>query len=274
MGELKILGKINLPPREKPKSREDLTALLEERMSAMAQEVNKNYGHFLREDGSIDALGEGYNKAEAEEDQKHLALKEEVWAKESGKSLDKWLFDREHSKPNLLELAITNTMHKVWGERFIVARASKYDDYENGVDNVLIDKQTGAVVCGFDEVVAKGDEREAKKKEDKILNKAKRGGAYIKYGATLKDGILLKKKLKNIPAFYLSVNQGELDDLLRAAKTKEVLPVEKKILKELLASLRLQLNRLEELDAVKQEDLKNNLLSFQDSLSVLEKSLL
>ena len=59
---------------------------------------------------------------------------------------------------------------KVAPERLIVVRSSKYDDYRNGVDTIIIDRETGNIICSVDEVIPvggkieRGDRKERKGK--------------------------------------------------------------------------------------------------------------
>jgi hypothetical protein len=116
-------------------------------------------------------------------------------------------------------MAITSILYKFLHEDFVVARASHYDDFKGGVDNVIVNKRTGEVVCAFDEVYDGYKPDRLSGKVEKVVKKAKAGGAEIKYGFTFgrdEQGkrTLLRQAIKNIPTFYLSLSTGELDKLL------------------------------------------------------------
>ena len=81
----------------------------------------------------------------------------------------------------LFEILKTTIFHKHLGEQFIVVRTSRYDDIENGVDNVLMDRRTGEIVCAFDEVSdVRSDAYQEKQKE--LVVKNTHGGASLLYG--------------------------------------------------------------------------------------------
>jgi len=119
-----------------------------------------------------------------------------------------------------LEKAITALFHKLLREEFLVMRSCTYDDYFNGIDNVIVNKKTGDVICAFDEVHDEvGGERQMGKTQ-KILKIAQDEGAMLKYGMILKkDGVtgkqkLVKKPIINIPVFYIGLSTDELKSLL------------------------------------------------------------
>ncbi len=88
---------------------------------------------------------------EFKKDKKKVKELEKKWHKE----------EKEKNFGELWEKAKTVILNKIIGTEFIVVRASKHDDYENGVDNIIINKETGNVVCAFDEVSAEeGTEKE------------------------------------------------------------------------------------------------------------------
>jgi pyruvate dehydrogenase complex dehydrogenase (E1) component len=100
--------------------------------------------------------------------------------------------------------------HRILGREFVVASASVYDDYFNGIDTVLVDKETGDVICALDEVHDEEGRARHQKKIESIIKTAKKGGAKIKYGITFekddKTGAnkLVQKTISNIPKFYLN----------------------------------------------------------------------
>lgn len=51
-----------------------------------------------------------------------------------------------------LEILITALFAKFLGDKFIVVRSSLYDDVKNGIDNVVLEKESGALICAFDEI--------------------------------------------------------------------------------------------------------------------------
>lgn len=138
--------------------------------------------------------------------------------------VDKFKQDRLESNGLVLEMALTVLLHRLIGSEFVVARASAYDDYANGVDTVIIDKATGDVVCTFDEVTDDAGGNRYAQKLDKTTAKAKRGGTTIRYGLTFQGDTagkhqLVKKEINNVPLFYLALDRQQLQDLIKALPT-------------------------------------------------------
>jgi hypothetical protein len=124
----------------------------------------------------------------------------------------------------LAEGAIVCVLNKFLGERYAVVRTALFDDHEQGVDMLILDKQNGGVVCAFDEVVGlEGDERHTKKVERARGRLAKHGGMQVKYGLSFereRDGAvkLKRKSMPHIPGFCTSLSHGDLQGLLRRAQ--------------------------------------------------------
>ncbi len=124
--------------------------------------------------------------------------------------IEKWDQENEKKKSSKAEKIIYIILYKFLKERFLVSRSSEYDDFKNGVDFLIIDKESGSVVGAFDGL---HDDRESgnnKIKEEKILQKAKKGGAQIKFGANLDNNKKIQTaSLKNIPVFYLPLKKEQ-----------------------------------------------------------------
>ena len=232
-------AKIDLEKFKKPERPETFVDYLKSRLISCSEKINEIYGqNFLDSEGRILASGEG-----AEKDNDLVLKLENDWAQEKGMSLEAWRVGKEKASGTVAEFALTLMLDKILGGRFIVARASEYDDYCNGIDNVIIDKESGAVICGFDEVVddMQGYYSEAKKK-DKIKKISDSGGAEIKYGATFIDGELKPASFENVPTFYLSLSSSELSRLAEELKKENsgISELETKIYGRLLNSLKEQ----------------------------------
>ena len=127
--------------------------------------------------------------------------------------------EREGGIWHQLEMAATIALHKTLPSEFITVRTSEYDDFENGVDNLIINKETGDVICTIDEVSApEGSKREAAK-QAKVKRKMEKGGAFVKYGLTYKDGKPLKRKIGNIPSFNLRLDAGDVKRLVNSIRS-------------------------------------------------------
>ena len=184
---------------------------------------------------------------EFKKDKKKVKELEKKWHKE----------EKEKNFGELWEKAKTVILNKIIGTGFIVVRASKHDDYENGVDNVIIDKEAGNVVCAFDEVSAEeGTEKEAEKSE-KVEEKNKKGGATIKYGITVnEENKIIKKEIKNIPVFYLRLSGRDLVKTLSKMNFKSEKPseIELEVFGNLINSLKGQLEELKNKDIPEDEN--------------------
>jgi len=134
-----------------------------------------------------------------------------------------------------LTVALNDTLK----DKFIVARASLYDDYNNGFDLEIINKETGDTICGIDYVLGDENFDGGEKKEGKLKKIMDKGGATIKYGAKLENGVLTRAAIKNTPAFYLALKKIELNDLVSGLKTggNKREEADKKIFNKLLSSL-------------------------------------
>lgn len=216
----KIIGKIDLSVfNKKPEQKlafrpEKYLPKLESVLAAQSREVNEEFGDFLDDEARIKMVGESTDR-----DQKEVAEIEEYFARGRQQDLDVWREGKKNHPSTIAEMAATAVLHKFIGKDFIVARATDYDDYKNGVDNVLIDKKTGAVICGFDEVLGAVGDGGVRMKEEMIAKsnkkaERKRDGAHLKYGATITNSVLERKSMSNLPTFFLSLSREELMLLL------------------------------------------------------------
>lgn len=137
------------------------------------------------------------------------------------KTIQRWEELQKKRIGNLLEMAIVGIFYKVLKDsKFSIMRSAKYDDYENGVDTIIVNKETGKVICAFDEVSDDIDKKERREEKLKrIRNHAKEHGAELKYGITFEKGekgsrVLVKKHIKDTPMFCLNLSKDELKRVL------------------------------------------------------------
>jgi len=192
-----------------------------------------------------------------------------------------WEEEKNKHDGTLAEMAITGVLHRFLKKQFIVMRASRYDDYMNGVDNVIVDKESGTVVCAFDEVA--GSERNPQdqelfeKKLGNIREKSQKTGTTIKYGISLeKDPSgamrLVGKEFGNVPTFCLRISKEELhrlldsmsDDIDAGAGEDET-----KIFESLIASMHAQSESMMGNGKLLPE-VKENLIRFRSFLKSIE----
>ena len=263
-----------------------LKGLMKTIVDEIREDLRKNFAQengFVDGDGSIrmnnfyDSNVENQKKfaEKSQDDKKAVDLQERHWAGlDSNESkinrarayglpenaddkaiLQAYRRHKETSLPNQLEMAITILLHKRFGDRYVVVRASKYDDYFNGIDNVLVNKETGDVICAFDEVrMDERSDRDTHKKE-RSRKKASEGGASLKYGFRIQNNKILKQTIHSIPIFCLGLDSQDCSDLINNISytdkatnpTLRVQPMndtEERILQKLLDSIREQRDRL------------------------------
>ncbi len=106
-------------------------------------------------------------------------------------------------------------MNKISGDRYITVKASDYDDFNNGVDMLLIDTETHNIICTFDATVSDVNTRMNHKmsRAKKKLDHGK--GLHTKYSISFtknNDGISEIKlgQNDNIPPLFLDLNKNDL----------------------------------------------------------------
>ncbi|MFH1565418.1 MAG: hypothetical protein ABIC82_06325 [bacterium] len=171
--------------------------------------------------------------SEAENEKVRLYYKNEYKAwddnddekKQTEKTVAKWKEMQEKRIGNLLEMAIVGIFYKILkNSNLSIMRSAKYDDYTNGVDTIMVDKETGQVICAFDEVSdEEGKDERRKNKLKRMKHKAKQQGGELKYGITFEKNnenksVLVKKNLTNIPMFCLNLPKNELEKILGEMK--------------------------------------------------------
>ncbi len=289
MGEFKIVGNIDLSKFEKrgPKVNfEKVSSFLKNNLIKISKDINNEYkylGTLLEDDLTIKIDGPN-----SDLHKKIVQSKEEAWAAEKSCSISTWRDKKEKDPSSVAEMLITTLLHNALKDRFLVARASYYDDYENGVDYVVLDKETGALVCGFDQVLGMGKDDGSAKKREKIEKINLKGGARLEHGITFSnDKKIIKKNLKNIPAFFLAISKNDLDkialliqekglsdDFSELNKNQEFASFSNQILKNMIDSLDEQSSYCN--DSIKNKEntssyynLLKNIENFKSSLDVI-----
>ena len=104
---------------------------------------------------------------------------------------------------------------KVFGEKIAAFRASRYDDLKNGVDNILLDRETGDVVCAIDEIVISSSHTvETYRKKKEKVRKRSAVGVKIDYGYQIgPDGTAVpESRYADCPLLCLGIKR---DDFLK-----------------------------------------------------------
>ncbi|MFA4942466.1 MAG: hypothetical protein WC564_02405 [Patescibacteria group bacterium] len=258
--QFKKKPKLNVPDSfEKETSNESLNLALRE----MSDKTNERFGYFLKPDASIDSRE--YKFSDKDVDERFVEDKEAEFAAKKKMNKEEWTKMREGARGIMTEKALTLLFYKFFGDDFIVARTAPYDDYRHGVDMLIVNLETGSPICGVDEMGA-NDEFSYRHKGQKIYDIIGHNGALVKYGATFKHGELQKKLIRNVPAFYMSLDDEDLKKLMPALEQKGTSDVESDIVKRILNSFESQLATLYK----EHLDVKENLFDVQTKL-LLEK---
>ena len=158
-------------------------------------------------------------------------------------------------------------------EKFVVARTSSHDDRANKVDNVILYRTTGTLVCAFDEV---GDTNGSnyEKKLGLVRDRNLNGGASLKYGIGMveKDGemVVAPSAAGNIPIFYIAlppdrIRKGVQDFIPGDGQSD----FEKKLFTYFMATISAQIEGLELYHRRLDPQLKEKLTAFKDIVASL-----
>ncbi len=266
-----------LPEALKSKERKEIYQKMERMLGHIAVHINDEVGLKDRKGNKLPLVDDGnhiemrsfytkvggpHKKAEAgEESDLRLVdrLEGEFAHVEDFDNLDvrlnEWKESRDLGDPSLAESAMTILLHKALGEKYIVVKSSSYDDYVNGVDNVVLSKETGKVVCAFDELVnldtaqeGADNDRYYKKIERSKKNLARDGGMDVKYGISrdMNSGEYIRTATDNVPAFCLAIDTPSLHKLVRdmSEKFDNKTDIEVQMVNNIIKSLQEQKNIL------------------------------
>ncbi len=242
-------------------------------MTQIAQAENAKFGPVLNADCSVNMDNfSGMNGYDVGADKKEIEAKEAEWSSTNTTNenllayfsdlglntpearLAYWKNKKEAGENEKLEKAVVILFHKILGSEFLVVRASTHDDYVNGIDTIIVDSKTQKVIGAFDEV--KGEEifKRNREKKEKVLKYAKKGGARLKYGVNLEkdpqsgEQKLVKKEIRNLPLFLISLTKEELREMLSGMNYQfenKASEVELKVFNQLMASFEEQIKILE-----------------------------
>lgn len=246
LDNINVGDKIDLPDKEK-KPQEYLSQLKDS-----MKEISKGHNECI----GINYFDEDLKIITSQtEDIDFVKQREDEWSSLDKKDKERWSKDKERNTANITEMAITLLLDKYLGDRYIVARASTYDDYKNGADNILIDKVSGEIVCGMDGVIGHQGDDGGDVKEKKLKKIMAKGGAEIKYGASLDtNGKIISATCSNVPAFYLSLSKKDLLKLLDGYYSNK-----EDVLLELFNKLKDSIN--EQISSFKEMNLDDNLMT-------------
>lgn len=185
--------------------------------------------------------------------------------------------DRRLHEGEQLEMLSHSIFIKNLGEKFVVVRASFHDDRKNKVDTLLLDRQTGNLVCAFDEI---GDisgvdyERKLSKVQTKNIHE---GGASLKYGIKLETngGKIIPSPAENIPLFYIAlpsefIKKG-MEEFLPDMENQS--DFERKLFGYFVATIAAQIEGLELYDRRLDPALKQKLAAFKQVMEPLKSKI-
>ncbi len=110
-----------------------------------------------------------------------------------------------------LETLKTCIFHKFLKDDFIVVRSSEYDDVNNGIDNIVLEKKTGKILCAIDEVADNSGHIFRKKQEKIAEENLKNGGTFVKYGLDMENEKVVLAPRMNVPVFYLALSKDQVE---------------------------------------------------------------
>lgn len=227
---------------------------IEEYLRKNAQELKKD-GFPIADNFRIDMSAFEkkcvYSPETIEEDRQYVIEKKKRFREEEGKKMQlrgqtQPLSQGEKRSGEKLELFVTAVLQKHLGKRFCVARTCDYDDIARGVDNLIIDKKTGAILCSFDEVAEISGPRYEKKRARVSERNLTQKGANLKYGVSIEVGesgsTVNLGSVKNVPVFYLAFPRDELEKAIKKFNQDE--DYEKKVFDWFIRSIQSQLAAL------------------------------
>lgn len=150
---------------------------------------------------------------------------------------------------NVSEDLLFLMMNKVAGDRYITLKTSEYDDFRNGVDMVLVDTETDAVICTFDATVSDVKSRIGHKM-DRAKKRVDNGkGLYMKYAVSFRENQKMNLgEIQNIPPLFLDLPKQDLKHILHVMDfniDSELSSAEIKVVSDLLNKLDSQIDELD-----------------------------
>lgn len=198
-----------------------------------------------------------YDKDELLADKKNTKEKKRVFLGVSEEASEEEVSRAEDSARmrdgNVSEEVIFLMLNKALRDQFVVARSCDYDDFENGTDLLLVDKNTGKTICAFDETVESKVNGNVMSRMDKKMDRAKSRlksgrGMKVKYGVTFENDKMVLGQVDKIPPLFLALDKSDLQNLLQEmdfSMDSPISPSEKNVLSNLLNKMRNQMPILE-----------------------------
>lgn len=179
--------------------------------------------------------------------------------------------EKQKKSGEKLEMLIIALLHKFLKDKFIVVRSSLYGDVFNGVDTLIFEKETGNLICAFDEVAdTSGPNLQNKIKEVAEKNKS---GSKLKYGLKIEDGKIMKGVVMGAPIFYIALPEKLINEGINnlSLSLEEKSDYEKKLFKYFLDLLQYEYSALM-LEKHIDEPIKNRVETFKKVLDKFKES--
>jgi hypothetical protein len=247
-------------------------------LQSIVKEINGALGEkLLADDGCVSRKGYDFSEEELAEQKEYTEKKEKKFIRKKFNLKDdtpitkelhaKWEREQQERLSELMEMAVMVILHKVLKDDYVVCRANKYDDY-HGIDNIIVNKQTGDVLCTFDDVRDDTNAHGIYEWQKELHVEDSRGKSKMVYAFTFEENKLIRKEITNIPKFYLRFDKKQLEDMLKAIDYKNINSAnnsELAIYNFIIESLASQINDLKKQGANNQALIKN-LDTFESSL--------
>ena len=237
-----------------------LEAKCEQEARYLKEEIERNFiikegGKFpLRPDFRLKMEDFPFSEEKKKEDEKSVQERKNRWRKKMEKIQGKTLSLEElekiinHQKGIALEKLVKILFYKHLSEDFICVRTSEYDDYVNGVDNLIVSKKTGEVIAAVDLVTGFPNDpllKGATEMEERTTKLNEKGGVKIEYGFKISGITIELTSIEGVPVFYIVLL---CKDLLKALEELGNVQTEREILRNILTQLRTQGEKLSQME--------------------------
>lgn len=148
----------------------------------------------------------------------------------------------------IAETVIAAVLDTKLGDRYLIVRSNAYDDYAAGVDHLIVDRQTGDVVCAVDEVVADETDPRLSAKQQRAERRGEQRGSTVRFGVTFEQGRLVRRQLEHLLTFILPVSRETLRSALVELGHDEPGPAVAAVYARLTESLARQAQELQRAD--------------------------
>ena len=120
------------------------------------------------------------------------------------------------SREEILDMLTTAILHKSLSADFIVIRPAEYDQMANKVNNVILERKTGNIVCTFNEVENIRGSGYMEKEEKVLERNVKEAGTMLKYALIMEDGKAKPApQIENIPVFYFALSEDSFEKAIK-----------------------------------------------------------